>query len=275
MIILIYTICDIGLKTLFCPKICHRKVFNKFNFNKKMIDTFLKEVIVYVAGKLAENITEILSTKKYVNEFLIAKKIGLTINQTRNILYKLSDSGLVSSIRKKDKKKGWFTYFWKIEALKSLEFLSQILLKQIEQINNQINSRESKQFYICERCNIELAEEKALLYNFTCNECGEVFKIKDNSKLLKDLKRNLDKIKNKLSFVNKEIEKEREKIERQKSKDNEKFNKEKAKETRKKRLAKKRLAKKEQKKIKTPKNRKNKQKKHIGKKAKVKRKKRK
>ena len=76
-----------------------------------MIDTFLKEIIDYSAGKLAENITIILSTKKYVNEFLIAKKIGLTINQTRNILYKLSDSGLVSSIRKKDKKKGWFTYF--------------------------------------------------------------------------------------------------------------------------------------------------------------------
>ena len=239
--------CNSGLKTLFCPKICHRKVFNKFNFNKKMIDTFLKEVIAYTAGKLAENITEILSTKKYVNEFLIAKKIGLTINQTRNILYKLSDSGLVSSIRKKDKKKGWYTYFWKIEALKSLEFLSQVLLKQIEQINHQINSRESKQFYICGRCNLELAEEKALLCNFICNECGEVFKIKDNSKLLKDLKRNLEKTKNKLSLVNTEIEKEKEKIEKQKAKENKKLDKEKAKETRKKGLARKKLAKKKKK----------------------------
>ncbi|MDP2672774.1 MAG: hypothetical protein Q8O84_03095 [Nanoarchaeota archaeon] len=206
-----------------------------------MIDTFLKEVIAYVAGKPAENITDILSVKKYVNEFLIAKKIGLTINQTRNILYKLSDSSLVSSIRKKDKKKGWYTYFWKIEALKSLEFLSQVLLKQIEQINNQINSRESKQFYICERCNIELAEEKALLYNFTCNECGEVFKIKENLKLLKDLKRNLEKTNNKFSLVNVEIEKEKEKIEKQKSKENTRLNKEKAEETRKKRLANKKI----------------------------------
>ena len=241
MIILIYTICNTGLKTLFCLKTRYRKVFNKFSFNKKMIDTFLKEVIEYVAGKLAENITKILSTKKYVNEFLIAKKIDLTINQTRNILYKLSDSGLVSSIRKKDKKKGWFTYFWKIEALKSLEFLSQALLKQIEQINHQINSRESKQFYICDRCNLELAEEKALLYNFICNECGEVFKIKDNSKLLKDLKRNLEKAKNKLSLVNTEIDKEKEKIGKQKFKENKKLSEEKAEETRKKRLANKKL----------------------------------
>ncbi len=220
-------------------KIENQKVFNKFNFSKKMIDTFLKEVIAYAAGKPAENITEILSVKKYINEFLIAKKIGLTINQTRNILYKLSDSGLVSSIRKKDKKKGWFTYFWKIETLKSLEFLSQILLKQIEQINSQIKSRESKQFYICERCNIELAEEKALLQDFICTECGEVFKIKDNSKFLKELRRNLEKNKNKLSLINKELEKEKEKLEKERSKENKKLDEIKAKETRKKKLARK------------------------------------
>jgi len=234
-----------------------------------MIDTFLKEIIDYSAGKLAENITIILSTKKYVNEFLIAKKIGLTINQTRNILYKLSDSGLVSSIRKKDKKKGWFTYFWKIEALKSLEFLSQVLLKQIEQINYQINSRESKQFYICERCNLELAEEKALLCNFICNECGEVFKIKDNSKLLRDFKRNLEKIKNKLSLINKEIEKEKEKIGKQKFKENKKLDEEKAEETRKKREAKKKLAKKD---LKNKKPKKGKSVNHKGKKIKAKKK---
>ena len=234
-----------------------------------MIDTFLKEIIDYSAGKLAENITIILSTKKYVNEFLIAKKIGLTINQTRNILYKLSDSGLVSSIRKKDKKKGWFSYFWKIEALKSLEFLSQVLLKQIEQINYQINSRESKQFYICERCNLELAEEKALLCNFICNECGEVFKIKDNSKLLRDFKRNLEKIKNKLSLINKEIEKEKEKIGKQKFKENKKLDEEKAEETRKKREAKKKLAKKD---LKNKKPKKGKSVNHKGKKIKAKKK---
>lgn len=220
-----------------------------------MINTFLKEVIVYVAGKPAENITEILSVKKHVNEFLIAKKIGLTINQTRNILYKLSDNGLVSSIRKKDKKKGWFTYFWKTEVLKSLEFLKQILLKQIEQINSQIKSRESKQFFICERCNIESTEEKALLHNFTCNECGDVFKIKENSKLLREFKRNLEKIKGKLSFVDKEIEKEKEKIEKQKAVEDRKLAKIKLKEMAKKKSAKKAAKSKLEKiKVKAPKN---------------------
>ncbi len=131
-----------------------------------MLKKFLKEVMIIVAGKQAEEIADLLNNKKHINEFIIAKKLDITINQTRNILYKISGYGLVSFIRKKDKRKGWYTYFWKIEILKSLEFLRSILIKRIDQINHQIKSRETKRFYICERCNIEFNEENALLQNF-------------------------------------------------------------------------------------------------------------
>jgi transcription factor E len=155
-----------------------------------MLKNFLKEVISIVVGKPAEDIVDLLDGDKYVNEFIIAKKLDLTINQARNILYKISDHGLVSSIRKKDKKKGWYTYFWKIEVLKSLEFLRELVLKNLNQLKNQIKSRETKRFYVCERCNIEFNEENAMLHDFTCNECGEVFSAKDNEKVLKEFKKN-------------------------------------------------------------------------------------
>ncbi len=179
---------------------------------------FIKEVVVIVVGKQAENIVDLLVGKNNVNEFLIAKKLNLTINQTRNILYKLSDYGLVSSIRKKDKKKGWYTYFWKIEVLKSLEFLKNVLKKKIDEVNHQIKSRETKLFYVCKRCNIELSEENALLHNFTCNECGDVFTLKDNSRILKELKKTLNKLEAELRDVEQEIEKEKEKQEKRKLK---------------------------------------------------------
>ena len=179
-----------------------------------MLQKFLKEVMIIVAGKQAEELADMLNTKKHVNEFIIAKKLDITINQTRNILYKISDYGLVSFIRKKDKRKGWYTYFWKIEILKSLEFLRGILTKRINQINHQIKSRETKRFYVCERCNIEFNEENSLLHNFTCNECGGIFTMKDNTKLLKELNKNLDKLKKEVEFVKEEIKKEKEKIEK-------------------------------------------------------------
>ena len=192
-----------------------------------MLKKILKEIVVIIVGKQAEPIAELLDSKKYVNEFSIAKKMGITINQTRNILYKISDYGLVSSIRKKDKKKGWYTYFWKIEILKSLEFLRNILLKRIGQINNQIKNRETKDFYICERCNIEFSEETALVYNFTCNECGGIFSLKDKTQVLKELRKNLDKLKKELNLVNGEIDKEKEKLRKERARHIKKEEKEK------------------------------------------------
>ena len=174
-----------------------------------MLDQLLKDVVITIVGKPAEPIAELLHTKKHVNEFTIAKKLEITINQTRNILYKLSDFGLVSSIRKKDKKKGWYTYFWKIEIGKSLEFLKSRLEQKKEVFATQISNRETKQFYICKLCNIEFSEEHAMLNDFTCNECGGIFSPKDNGKLLKGLKRNLEKIKGEMIEIDKELDKER------------------------------------------------------------------
>jgi transcription factor E len=191
-----------------------------------MLKDFLEEVVVIVAGKPAEPIADLLNSSKHVNEFIIAKKLDLTINQTRNILYKISDFGLVSSIRKKDKKKGWYTYFWKIEILKSLEFLKAFIEKRMEQFNNQINSREMKTFYVCERCNLEYNEENAMHQEFVCPECGEVLALKDNTKLVKDLRRNYEKLKEKIDIINIEIEKENEKLSKEKEKDRKKEEKE-------------------------------------------------
>jgi len=212
-----------------------------------MLKKFLRDVITLIVGKQAEEIADLLNNKKHVNEFLIAKKLDITINQTRNILYKISNHGLVSFIRKKDKKKGWYTYFWKIDVLKSLEFLKAILIKKVNQINNQVKSRESKEFYICKRCNIEFNEENALLYDFTCNECGGIFSLKDNTKILREFKRNLDKLKKELSFIDEEINKEKEKLEKEKLKEIKK--QEKIKDAKKKVIKSKKLLKKKTKKV--------------------------
>ena len=89
------------------------------NVDEKKLSGFLQEVSNDIAGKQAEEMVPLLFNKKHVNEFIIAKKLNITVNQVRNLLYKLSDHGIVSYIRKKDKRKGWYTYFWRIEPLKS------------------------------------------------------------------------------------------------------------------------------------------------------------
>ncbi|MBS3066830.1 hypothetical protein J4205_03315 [Candidatus Pacearchaeota archaeon] len=166
----------------------------------------LRDVSITVGGKNSSNIVDLLLGKSNVNEFIIAKKLVLTINQTRNILYKLSDEGLVSFIRKKDKKKGWYTYFWTFNEERAFLLLKKNLFIEITQLENQLKSREEKRYYICKQCNIEVTEETALLHDFICPECGEVYELQDNSKSIKDINLNINKIKLKLKEVESELE---------------------------------------------------------------------
>jgi transcription factor E len=187
-----------------------------------MLKNLLKEAVENVIGKQSEQLTDLLDSKNHVNEFLIAKKMDLTINQTRNLLYKLSDFNLVSSIRKKDKRKGWYTYFWKIEVLKTLGFLKADYKKKVEQTQTQIKSRSSKQFYHCERCNIEISEENALPYNFTCAECGEIFTLKDNAKVINEMNKRLNLLNKKIEEIEKEEQEQRKLVEKKIIKENKK-----------------------------------------------------
>jgi len=98
---------------------------------------------------------------------------------------------------------------WKLENLRTLELLESFFLKKIQDYQNQIKSRENKLFYVCNRCSIELTEETALAYNFICQECGSVFDIKDNSKLIKDLRRGVEKIESDLTELKEELAKEK------------------------------------------------------------------
>ncbi len=167
-----------------------------------MLDKFLREVVLLVAGSGADKIVPVLFKKKNVNEFLIAKKLNLTINQARNILYKLADEGLVYFNRKKDSKSGgWYTYFWTLDEYKCMIYYRELMLKEIEQMEISLSVKKTKQFYFCKTCGMEVTEEAALLHDFVCSECGEVFALKDSSDSIREVGKQIQKTKDKVSEV--------------------------------------------------------------------------
>jgi transcription initiation factor TFIIE subunit alpha len=171
-----------------------------------MQEEFLKDLVSMIAGQGSEKIVEVMYKKKNVNEFLIAKKLDMTINQARNILYKLADEGLVIFMRKKDKKSGgWYTYFWTLNEYKSLIILRNKIFNEIQSLEYGLESKKSKQFYICRSCGMEVTGENALLHNFTCPECGEVFELNDNKDNIKNMTTVLTSFKEKLKLVEEEI----------------------------------------------------------------------
>ena len=162
---------------------------------------FLKSVVEHLINKQSVSIVDLLAGKKDVNEFLIARKMDLTINQVRNILYKLSAEGLVSFIRKKDKRKGWYIYFWTLNTEKCLIRLEQTLIKKIEELKNLLKSRELKRFYVCKPCNIEVTEETALAHDFTCEECAEIYELSDHEKPIREIKTRIARTERELKTI--------------------------------------------------------------------------
>ncbi len=167
-----------------------------------MFEKFLHEVVSLIAGSNGDKLVEVMHGKKNVNEFLIAKKLNVTINQARNVLYKLADEGLVYFNRKKDSKSGgWYTYFWTLDEEKCLIYYRDRLAKDAENIEHSLNSKRTTRFYFCQTCGLEMSEEQALLQEFTCPECGTVFELKDSSNGIKDGEKQVLKLKNKLAEV--------------------------------------------------------------------------
>lgn len=172
-----------------------------------MLVKLLKEVISEIVGLEGAKIVDVLYGKKNINEFIVAKKMGLTINQTRNLLYKLGDKGLVSFIRKKDRKKGgWYTYFWTLDSGKSIVSLKDKIEAKIKELGGQIQSRKAKRFYCIPEINAEYTEEEALEHDFVCPETGEVMQLKDSAELISKLEREIIELNKLLKSIN--IEKE-------------------------------------------------------------------
>ena len=164
------------------------RYLNGISFFQTMQKKLLFDLIEDLAGEGTGRIVEVLYEKKDVNEFSISKQMDLTVNQVRNILYKLSNYGLVSFIRKKDKRKGWYIYYWTLNTEKSFELIENYLEKKIKELEEDLNKRENDRYYVCPSCGIEVKESTALEQDFVCDECAEIFELADNSPYIRDLK---------------------------------------------------------------------------------------
>lgn len=172
-----------------------------------MLDNLLYDLAERILGKNGRAIVDILKKKRDVNEFKIAEKLKMTVNQVRNLLYKLDAQDIVTFIRKKDKRKGWYIYYWSLDIVKSLKLLAKIKEREIQQLNYALKSHENKRFFLCKQCDIELTEENALVHDFICPECGTLLQLKDNKEKILEIKKNMAKETKILHGVKSEINK--------------------------------------------------------------------
>jgi len=216
----------------------NRKVFKIIFLVYIMQEKLLKSIVEELAGLGSGLIVDLLFNKRDVNEFLIAKRMKLTINQVRNILYKLSAEGLVSFIRKKDNRKGWYIYFWTLNTEKCLVRLEAELQKKIKDLKEQLLNREQKRYYVCPSCKIEVSEETALENDFSCSECAEIYVLAGNEEHIKEINNKIKLRERELKLIQIELLDIRQKHEKKRQSDENKLKNKKKQERKKKSKAK-------------------------------------
>ncbi|MBU2497002.1 MAG: hypothetical protein KJ767_03005 [Nanoarchaeota archaeon] len=161
-------------------------------------ETALQEIVIKVGGRSAVIIVSMLKDKDDVDEFKMAQKAKMTINELRNILYKLHNCDLVSFSRKKDKKKGWFIYYWTLNREKAIRVSIKNYHDELKEQEDILDNIMKKNYFVCPRGHIELSQESSLEQNFECLECGELLILKDRDTEKKRIERIMDKLKIKI-----------------------------------------------------------------------------
>lgn len=185
---------------------------------KKEVFELIKQLFKRIAGKNAEPLASIFFEKKKINEFKLAEKMKMDINPIRNLLYKLFEHNVLSFIRKKEKKKGWYTYYWTLDIGKSLEALKKLKQQEIKSMLQLIKSREEKNYYFCPNNCMEVTIETAMLHDFLCPECGTLLQPSEKEKKLKEIENKIKTLEEEIKKIDDLIEKLSKKEKREKKK---------------------------------------------------------
>jgi transcription initiation factor TFIIE subunit alpha len=163
---------------------------------KKVAKTLgiVEEIVSEVAGEDVLPLVKALKNKSNVSEFKLADQIKKEINLTRNMLYRLYDNNLVSFIRKKDKKKGWYIYYWTFNQKRIKDLVKDIRKKRLEKLQERLQREKNTQFYSCSSKCMRLDFEQSHDFNFKCPECGNLLDSEDNTNLISDLQIEIEKL---------------------------------------------------------------------------------
>ena len=113
----------------------------------------------------------------------------------RKVLYDLFGKALITGVRVKDERKGWFVYRWRSRRDEVENFIENQKKKIGDRLQQRLDYENSSQFYHCGNNDCpRVTFEDALEEFFKCTSCGGVLNLKKNEKLQKAFAKQIDKI---------------------------------------------------------------------------------
>ena len=152
----------------------------------------IDRLVSYIAGDYGIEITKhIVEGKENVSEFLIAERMEMSINEVRKVIYRLQEQNLIHSTRKKDKKKGWYIYYWTFNFVEANSLIKKLKENRVNMLKKRLELEDSNEFYTCKRKCIRMKYHDALEKGFSCPECTKVMSLIDNKKQISVIQKEL------------------------------------------------------------------------------------
>lgn len=160
------------------------------------------EFIIEKAGEEGYKVYDYLvNIGKEVDEYTLADKVDLQINFVRSLLYKLYEHKLVSFFRERDKKKGWFIYYWIAHPEKLKYILITKKREKIEKLDHQLKISEDS--FFCENCNKTVDYSNAMETMFFCDRCGSHLTAMNSMDVKTKINKEIEKLKKQIAEIEK------------------------------------------------------------------------
>ncbi len=167
----------------------------------RVTNNIIKDVVRDVAGNDSVELVMKIKGKKNVSEFKIAESMDTEINLVRNMLYRLFQNNLVHFMRKKDRKKGWYIYYWTFQDNQVRHLYVKIKKDRLQKLRERLQREEDGQFYVCDEQCMRLSFEQAMDFEFKCPECGHLIESQDNSLQIDNIKKEMKELEGFFSVV--------------------------------------------------------------------------
>ncbi|MBW2977966.1 transcription factor [Candidatus Woesearchaeota archaeon] len=160
----------------------------------RLTSKLIEEAVSEAAGEDVLPLVKLLKNRKNVSEFKLADSVKQEVNVVRNMLYRLYNVNLVSFIRKKDKKKGWYIYYWTFESRKVKYLLQKIKAKRLQRLKSRLEREKQSSFFACPNQCVRLDFDQATNFEFKCPECGEIINQEDNTEKIKQIEEEIKEL---------------------------------------------------------------------------------
>ena len=181
----------------------------------KISNELAEELVKQLVGSKAIPLVRLIKEKDNIGEFKLAEKLKLTVNQIRTLLYDLSSHSLVSFTRKKDKKKGWYNYFWSFKNRRAVELLLVIKKEMLEALKKRLNVESTDAFFKCPSGCVRMTLESAMEVRFKCMECGNLLQEQKTYVNIENTNKEISKIEQDIAELEKLSAVEEEKVKKE------------------------------------------------------------